>query len=57
MLKKGDLIVIFGPGETKKRFSNFIQKSQNFQKFKFKLLKGLILVEKMEFTYLQNPKQ
>jgi len=36
VLKEGDLIVIFGPGETKKRFSNFIQKSQNFQKFNYR---------------------
>jgi protein pelota len=30
VFKKGDSIVIFGPGETKKRFANFIQKSQKY---------------------------
>jgi protein pelota len=41
VLKEGDLIVIFGPGETKKRFSNFIQKSQNFQKFNIQIVDGI----------------
>lgn len=41
ILKKGDKIVIFGPGETKKRFANFIQKSQNFQKFKIQVVEGI----------------
>jgi protein pelota len=41
VLKKGDSIVIFGPGETRKRFSNFIQKSQNFQKFDVKVVEGV----------------
>jgi protein pelota len=41
VLKEGDLIVIFGPGETKKRFSNFIQKSQNFQKFNIQIVEGV----------------
>jgi len=41
VLKEGDLIVIFGPGETKKRFSNFIQKSQNFQKFNIQIVEGI----------------
>ena len=31
VLKKTDSIIIFGPGETKKRFSNFIQKSQGYK--------------------------
>jgi len=38
MLKKEDLIIIFGPGETKKRFSNYIQKSQ---KFNVKVVEGI----------------
>ena len=38
ILKKGDSIVIFGPGETKKRFSNFMQKSQ---KFNIKVVDGI----------------
>jgi len=41
VLKESDLIVIFGPGETKKRFSNFIQKSQNFQKFNIQIVEGI----------------
>jgi protein pelota len=41
VLKEGDLIIIFGPGETKKRFSNFIQKSQNFQKFNIQIVDGI----------------
>ncbi len=41
VLKECDLIIIFGPGETKKRFSNFIQKSQNFQKFNIQIVDGI----------------
>ena len=41
VLKEGDSIVIFGPGETKKRFANFIQKSQNLQKFKVQVVEGI----------------
>ena len=41
VLKEGDSIVIFGPGETKKRFSNFIQKSQNTQKYKVQVVDGI----------------
>ena len=41
ILKKGDTMVIFGPGETKKRFVNFIQKSQNLQKFKIQVVEGI----------------
>jgi protein pelota len=36
--KKEDLIIIFGPGETKKRFANFIAKSQ---KFKIQVVEGI----------------
>ena len=38
VLKEGDLLVVFGPGETKKRFSNFIQKSQ---KYKVQVVEGV----------------
>jgi len=38
VLKEGDSIVIFGPGETKKRFANFIQKSQ---KYKVQVVEGI----------------
>jgi len=38
VLKKEDVVIIFGPGETKKRFSNYIQKSQ---KFNVKVVEGI----------------
>ena len=38
IFKKGDLIIIFGPGETKKRFANFIDRSQ---KYKIKVVEGI----------------
>ncbi|MBL7002306.1 MAG: mRNA surveillance protein pelota [Nitrosopumilus sp.] len=41
VLKEGDSIVIFGPGETKKRFANFMQKSQNTQKYKVQVVEGI----------------
>ncbi|MEK6972231.1 MAG: mRNA surveillance protein Pelota, partial [Thermoproteota archaeon] len=33
-LNKGDQIIIFGPGETKKRFSNFLQKTSIGKEYK-----------------------
>jgi len=41
IVKEVDSIVIFGPGETKKRFSNFLQKSQNWQKYKIHVVEGI----------------
>lgn len=41
ILKKGDSMVIFGPGETKKRFSNFIKKLQNFEKYNIQIVDGI----------------
>lgn len=38
VLKDEDSIVVFGPGETKKRFVNFIQKSQ---KYKVQVVEGI----------------
>ena len=38
IFKEGDIIVIFGPGETKKRFANFLQKSQ---KYKIQVVEGI----------------
>ncbi len=38
VLKDGDSIVVFGPGETKKRYANFIQKSQ---KYKVQVVEGI----------------
>lgn len=39
--KDNDSIIIFGPGETKKRFSNFLQKSQEFQKLNIQVVEGI----------------
>jgi protein pelota len=41
IFKEGDTIVIFGPGETKKRFANFIEKSQKLQKYKIQVVDGI----------------
>ncbi len=41
VIKKEDLIVIFGPGETKKRFGNFLQKSKMGQKHKIQVVEGV----------------
>ena len=41
IFKEEDTIVIFGPGETKKRFVNFIEKSQKLQKFKIQIVDGI----------------
>ena len=38
VLKEGDTIVIFGPGETKKRFANFLEK---LQKYKIQVVEGI----------------
>ena len=40
IVKEVDSIVIFGPGETKKRFVNFFQKSQT-QKYKIQVVEGI----------------
>ncbi len=41
IFKKEDTVVIFGPGETKKRFANFIEKSQKLQKCKIQVIEGI----------------
>ena len=41
ILKTGDTIVIFGPGETKKRFANHIEKLQNPKKYKIQVVEGI----------------
>ena len=41
IVRETDSIVIFGPGETKKRFSNFLQKSQSWQKYKIQVVEGI----------------
>ncbi|MGI0077118.1 MAG: mRNA surveillance protein pelota [Nitrosopumilaceae archaeon] len=40
-LKEGDNIIIFGPGETKKKFSNYIQKTSVGQKHKIQVIEGI----------------
>lgn len=39
IIKKEDSIIIFGPGETKKRFANFLQKFQ--AKYKIQVVEGI----------------
>ena len=41
VIKKGDSIVIFGPGETKKKFSNFMRKSPQIQKMRIQVAEGI----------------
>ncbi len=41
IIKESDLIIIFGPGETKKRLANFLQKSPNSQKYKMQIVEGI----------------
>ncbi|HSG74085.1 MAG TPA: mRNA surveillance protein pelota [Nitrosopumilaceae archaeon] len=40
-IKEGDLLIIFGPGETKKRFGNFLQKSKIGEKHKIQVVEGV----------------
>ena len=40
IIKEIDSIIIFGPGETKKRFANFLQKPQT-QKYKIQVVEGI----------------
>ena len=39
IIKKTDSVIIFGPGETKKRFANFLQKSQT--QYKIQVVEGI----------------
>ena len=41
IIKEKDMIVIFGPGETRKKFANFIQKSKLGQKHKVHVVDGI----------------
>ena len=41
IVKESDSIIIFGPGETKKRFSNFLQKSITASKYKIQVVEGI----------------
>ncbi|MEK6961882.1 MAG: mRNA surveillance protein Pelota, partial [Thermoproteota archaeon] len=40
-LNKGDQIIIFGPSETKKRFSNFLQKTSIGNEYKNQVIDGI----------------
>lgn len=40
-LNKGDQIIIFGPGETKKKFSNFLHKSSIGNEYKNQVIDGI----------------
>ena len=39
--KEGDLIIIFGPGETRKKFGNFLQKTTIGKKYKIQIIDGI----------------
>jgi protein pelota len=41
IIKETDSIIIFGPGETKKKIFNFFQKSQRTQKYKIHVVDGI----------------
>ena len=41
IIKQEDMIVIFGPGETKKRFSNFLQKTPKMEKYQTQIVEGI----------------
>ena len=41
ILKEEDMIIIFGPGETKKRFSNFLQKVPKMDKYQIQTVEGI----------------
>ncbi len=40
-LKENDIIIIFGPGETKRQFGNFLQKSPIAKKHKIEIIDGI----------------
>jgi len=40
-VKEGDEIIIFGPGETRKKFGNYIQKTSIGQKHKIQVIEGI----------------
>jgi len=40
-LKEGDAIIIFGPGETRKKFGNYLQKTSIGQKHKIEVIEGI----------------
>ncbi len=40
-IKEGDTIIIFGPGETRKKFGNYLQKTSIGQKHKIEVIEGI----------------
>jgi protein pelota len=40
-IKEGDTIIIFGPGETRKKFGNYLQKTSIGQKHKIEIIEGI----------------
>jgi protein pelota len=40
-VKEGDAIIIFGPGETRKKFGNYLQKTSIGQKHKIEVIEGI----------------
>ena len=41
IIRESDSIIVFGPGETKKKFTNFLQKSQTSQKYNILVVDGI----------------
>lgn len=41
VLRENDMIIIFGPGETKRQFSNFLQKTPLAKKHKIEVVEGI----------------
>ena len=41
LINKGESIIIFGPSETKKRFSNFLQKTSICNEYKIQVIEGI----------------
>ena len=41
ILKENDLIILFGPGETKKKFYNFLQKNPDLKNIKTQVVEGI----------------
>jgi len=41
VLKEGDSLIVFGPGETRKKFANYIQRSKIVQNHKVQVVEGI----------------
>ena len=53
-INENDSLIIFGPGETKKKFTNFLQKNPLIKKHQVQVVEGIDSGVMMEFTCLQN---